>query len=99
MPLKRLARSSGTFDSGIPRPSSDLEIPESNVPDERAKRFNGIYFIALSANEPQTNILVGIFWEPGGAIGGIIVTGVFEGVEAHVTMWRRPSDKRPDCGP
>src|SRR5439155_13873831 len=71
-----------------------LKILEPNVPDERAERLDGIDFVALRANEPQAKGFVGIFWEPLLSVGGVVVTGVLESVEARVAQWHSAALER-----
>ena len=71
-----------------------MKILEPNVPDERAERLDGIDFVALRANEPQAKGFVGIFWEPLLSVGGVVVTGVLESVEARVAQWHSAALER-----
>jgi hypothetical protein len=64
-----------------------------NVPDEGAKGFDGVHFVALSANEAQPQILVGIFWEPRLSVSGIVIASIFESVEARIAQRRRAALK------
>src|SRR5687767_11407162 len=61
-----------------------LEITEADVPKESAEGFDGIDLVALGANETEAEIFIGILGEPFLAIGGVVVAGVFERVEADI---------------
>ena len=70
-----------------------LEVFEADVPNEGAKGFDGVHFVALGANETKAEVLVGIFWESRRAVGSIVVSRVFKGLEAHIAQGHGPALK------
>src|SRR5436190_24239331 len=63
-----------------------LKIFEADIPNERAESFDGIDFVALSADETKAEIFVGVFGETSFTIGGVVVAGVFEGFKTGIAQ-------------
>ena len=63
-----------------------LEIFEANVPNESAKRLDGIHLVALRANEAKAQVLVGILGKAFLLIRRVVVAGVLKRVKARIAQ-------------
>src|ERR1041385_68481 len=70
-----------------------LEIFETYVPNKRAESLDGINFIALGANEAQSQRFIRFFWIAFLAVCNFIVAGVFERIKAYIPQRHCPSTK------
>src|SRR5438067_2162798 len=71
-----------------------LEIFEANVPNESAKRLDGIDLVALSANEAKAQVLVGILRKAFLLICRVVVASVLEGVKPRIPQRYRAARER-----
>src|SRR5437588_8830585 len=75
-----------------------LEIFEANVPNESAKRLDGIDLVALRANEAKAQVLVGILGKAFLLICRVVVASVLEGVKPRIPQRYRAARERLGIG-